>query len=105
MRAKREGYTPFYVNAGAGTTVLGSYDPFVQIGQLCRKHGLWFHVDGSWGGSVAFSEKLKYKLIGAEMADSLTVNPHKMLGVPVTCSFLLTRDTRVFHKANTLRAG
>ncbi|RPB25550.1 glutamate decarboxylase [Terfezia boudieri ATCC MYA-4762] len=105
LRAKREGYTPFYVNAGAGTTVLGSYDPFVQIGQLCREHGLWFHVDGSWGGAVAFSEKLKYKLIGAEMADSLTVNPHKMLNVPVTCSFLLTRDTRVFHKANTLRAG
>ncbi|KAF8458245.1 pyridoxal phosphate-dependent transferase [Kalaharituber pfeilii] len=105
LRAKCEGYTPFYVNAGAGTTVLGSYDPFIQIGHLCRKYGLWFHVDGSWGGSVAFSERLKYKLRGAEMANSLTVNPHKMLGVPVTCSFLLTRDTRIFHRANTLRAG
>lgn len=105
LRAKREGYTPFYVNAGAGTTVLGSYDPFPQIGQLCRKHNLWFHIDGSWGGSVVFSESLKHKMIGSGMADSLTVNPHKMLGVPMTCSFLLTRDTTVFHRANTLPAG
>ena len=102
---KNNGYTPLFVNAGAGTTVLGSYDPFREIGEVCRRLGLWFHVDGSWGGSVVFSERLKGKMYGADRADSVTVNPHKMLNVPVTCSFLLARDTRVFHRANTIEAG
>lgn len=103
--AKSQGFTPFYVNAGAGTTVLGSYDPFTEIAAVCKEHGLWFHVDGSWGGSVAFSENQRWRLRGVELADSLTVNPHKMLGVPVTCSFLLTNDTRRFHRATNLKAG
>ncbi|KZF22331.1 PLP-dependent transferase [Xylona heveae TC161] len=105
VKAKNEGCTPFYVNATAGTTVLGSYDLFDQIADICQAHGLWMHVDGSWGGPAVFSEKQKHKLKGAERADSLAVNPHKMLGVPVTCSFLLGQDLRKFHKANTLPAG
>jgi glutamate decarboxylase len=104
IRAKEEGYTPFYVNAGAGTTVLGSYDPFHEIADVCARHNLWFHVDGSWGGSVIFSDTYKHKLSGVERADSVTVNPHKMLGVPLTCSFLLTPDIRRFHAATSLKA-
>ncbi|RYP59649.1 hypothetical protein DL769_008450 [Monosporascus sp. CRB-8-3] len=104
-RAKAEGKTPLYVNATAGTTVLGSYDPFPEISAVCKEHGLWMHVDASWGGAAAFSARRRHKLAGAELADSLTVNPHKMLNVPVTCSFLLTPDTAVFHRANTLPAG
>lgn len=97
--------TPFFVNATAGTTVLGSFDPFEEISDVCRRHGLWMHVDGSWGGPVVFSAGQRAKLRGVERADSLAVNPHKMMGVPVTCSFLLGPDMRVFHKANTLPAG
>lgn len=104
-KAKSEGKTPFYVNATAGTTVLGSYDPFTEIAAVCKKHNLWMHIDGSWGGPVIFSEKHKYKLAGCELADSFAVNPHKMMGVPMTCSFLLGPDIRKFHKANTLPAG
>ncbi|KAL0638129.1 Glutamate decarboxylase 2 [Maublancomyces gigas] len=92
VSAKSEGYTPFYVNAGAGTTVLGSYDPFPEIAAVCKTHNLWFHVDGSWGGSVIFSENQKWRLKGVELADSMTVNPHKMLGVPMTCSFFLFHE-------------
>ncbi|KAH8819468.1 glutamate decarboxylase-like protein-like protein 1 [Xylogone sp. PMI_703] len=102
---QREGKTPLYVNATAGTTVLGSYDPFLEISKICRAHNLWLHVDGSWGGPAIFSKKQKHKLSGVEFADSLACNPHKMLGAPVTCSFLLTPDLNKFHKANTLRAG
>ncbi|EGY20243.1 hypothetical protein VD0002_g5087 [Verticillium dahliae] len=105
IKAKNEGKTPLYVNATAGTTVMGSFDPFVDISKVCKEFGLWLHVDGSWGGPVVFSSKQKGKLAGVELADSLTVNPHKMLNVPVTCSFLLTNDLAVFHKANTLPAG
>lgn len=99
------GHLPFYVNATAGTTVLGSYDPFESIAEVCRHHKLWMHVDGSWGGPVIFSGKEKWKLNGVARADSLAINPHKMMGVPVTCSFLLTPDLRKFHEANTLPAG
>ncbi|PGH11322.1 hypothetical protein AJ79_04938 [Helicocarpus griseus UAMH5409] len=105
MKAKNEGKTPFYVNATAGTTVLGSFDPLEEIASVCRKHNLWFHIDGSWGGSFAFSKKQRAKLAGSHLADSIAINPHKMLGVPVTCSFLLGADMSKFHRANTLPAG
>ncbi|KAH8592296.1 glutamate decarboxylase-like protein-like protein 1 [Bisporella sp. PMI_857] len=105
ITAKAQGKTPFYVNATAGTTVLGSYDLFESISEICKKHNLWLHIDASWGGPVAFSEKYRYKLHGSHLADSLAVNPHKMLGTPLTCSFLLGPDLRVFHKANTLPAA
>lgn len=105
QETKDEGRTPLYVNATAGTTVLGSFDPFVEISKICKAHNLWFHVDGSWGGPAIFSSKQKHKLSGVELADSLAVNPHKMMGAPLTCSFLLGPDLNNFHKANTLRAG
>ena len=104
-KTKDAGKTPFYVNATAGTTVLGSFDPFKEISAVCKKHNLWLHVDASWGGPVIFSSKQKHKLAGIELADSLAVNPHKMMGAPITCSFLLGPDLTKFHKANTLPAG
>ncbi|OAX84247.1 hypothetical protein ACJ72_01387 [Emergomyces africanus] len=105
VKAKNEGWTPFYVNATAGTTVLGSFDPLEKIAPICQKHNLWLHVDGSLGGSFAFSRKQRVKLAGAHLVDSITINPHKILGVPVTCSFLLGADMTKFHRANTLPAG
>ncbi|RDW86319.1 pyridoxal phosphate-dependent decarboxylase family protein [Aspergillus mulundensis] len=104
-KALSEKRTPFYVNATAGTTVMGSFDPFEDIAAICKKHNLWLHIDGSWGGSFAFSKRQRHKLAGAEKANSIAINPHKMLGVPVTCSFLLASDLRQFHRANTLPAG
>lgn len=103
--AKARGCTPLYVNATAGTTVHGAYDPIRAVKEVCVEHGMWLHVDGAWGGSVAFSEKHRHKLDGTELADSLTINPQKMLNVPMTCSFLLTNDLSRFHAANSLRAG
>ncbi|TQV92672.1 hypothetical protein V2A60_009142 [Cordyceps javanica] len=103
--AKARGRTPLYVNATAGTTVMGVYDPIRDIRAVCDEHGMWLHVDGAWGGSVAFSRAHRHKLDGAALADSLTINPQKMLNVPMTCSFLLTNDLRRFHEANSLRAG
>ncbi|OJJ51607.1 hypothetical protein ASPZODRAFT_148862 [Penicilliopsis zonata CBS 506.65] len=105
QKAQSEGRTPFYVNATAGTTVMGSFDPFHEISAICKRHKLWLHVDGSWGGSFAFSQRQRGKLSGAEKANSIAINPHKMLGAPITCSFLLASDIRQFHRANTLPAG
>ncbi|KAI1432089.1 glutamate decarboxylase [Xylaria sp. CBS 124048] len=105
VATKEKGMTPLYVNATAGTTVLGSYDPFHEIADVCAEFGLWMHVDASWGGPVAFSAQQRHKLAGVERADTITTNPHKMMNVPTTCSFLLTRDVSVLHRANTLPAG
>ncbi|KAL2151289.1 hypothetical protein VTH82DRAFT_6387 [Thermothelomyces myriococcoides] len=104
-RAKAEGKTPLYVNATAGTTVMGSYDPFPEIAAICAEFNLWLHIDASWGGPAIFSPTHRHKLAGSHLANSLTVNPHKMMNVPVTCSFLLGPDMAVFHRANTLPAG
>lgn len=102
--ALKDGYTPFFINATAGTTVFGSFDDLEAIGPIAKKYNLWLHVDGSWGGNVAFSKTHRQKVRGVCNADSVTVNPHKMLGTPTTCSFLLVRDVRNFQTANSLSA-
>ena len=103
--SRERGQTPFYVNATAGTTVLGSFDPFDEIANVCKEEDLWLHVDGSWGGSLIFSEKLrKERFHGLEKVDSFAITPHKMLGVPVTCSFLIGRDMRQFYAASCIEA-
>lgn len=104
-KARDEDLTPFFVCATSGTTVLGSYDPLPAIAKVCEREHLWFHVDASWGGAVVFSRNQEHKMTGSELADTITFNPHKMLGVPVTCSFLLTSDLRQFKRANTISAG
>lgn len=103
-KSKDSGFTPFYVNATAGTTVLGSYDPIGALASICNTHSLWLHVDASWGGPAIFSHEHAHKLAGSQLAASIAINPHKMMGVPITCSFLLGADLRQFHAANTLPA-
>lgn len=61
-----QGKVPFVVNATAGSTVLGAYDPLNAIADICERHGLWMHVDGAWGGSVLLSEKLKSRMAGVD---------------------------------------
>ena len=104
-KAKEEGYTPFYLNATAGTTVLGSFDPFPALSDTCKAHNIWMHIDASWGGPLIFSPTHKVELEGSHRADSIAINPHKMMGVPITCSFLLGPDLRLFHASNTLPAN
>ena len=98
------GHQPFYVCATAGTTVRGAYDPLLPISKISKKYGMWLHVDAAWGGPVVFSAKHRWKLEGSECAQSIACNPHKMMGVPLTCSFLLGKDLRKFHAANALSA-
>jgi glutamate decarboxylase len=104
MKAISDGYTPLYINATAGTTVFGSFDPLLELSVVAKKYNMWLHVDGSWGGNVIFSSEQGYRLKGSHLVDSITASPHKMLGVPTTCSFLLVPDERVFIQANSLDA-
>jgi glutamate decarboxylase len=96
---------PLFVCGTAGTTVRGAYDTLESIGMLAQEYNAWFHVDACWGGAAVFSDKLKYRLAGSELADSIAYNPHKLLGVPQICSFLLGKDLRTFWYANSLTAG
>jgi len=92
-----DGWTPCFVNATAGTTVLGAFDPLKEIGQICQKYDAWFHVDGAYCGSVMFSDKLRHHIEGSEMADSFTMNAHKMLSTPLSCSMIVVREkTRLY---------
>ena len=61
-----QGFEPFFVNATAGTTVLGAYDPLHAIADVCERHGLWMHVDGCWGGSAAASGNYRHLVSGVE---------------------------------------
>ncbi len=92
-----KGYTPTFVNATAGTTVLGAFDPLRPIGEICKKYDLWFHVDGAYCGSVMFSEKLRHHIDGSELADSFTLNAHKMLSTPLSCSIIVVKDKKCLY--------
>ena len=93
----KEGFIPTYVNATAGTTVLGAFDPIDKIADITEKYKIWLHVDGAYSGSVIFSEKYKHLIKGAERSDSFSYNAHKMLGTPLTCSIILVKDKKQLH--------
>ena len=59
--------------------MLGSFDDLDAIADVCERHGLWLHVDGSWGGPVLFSERWRHLVHGIARCDSLAINPHKLL--------------------------
>merc|ERR1712227_654768 len=102
--AKDEGIVPFFVNATAGTTVVGAYDPLDEIAEICERYGLWMHVDTCWGGGALLSNTHKYLLKGIERADSVAWNPHKMMGAPLQCCAFLTRHTDLMKECHSADA-
>ncbi len=94
-----KGLSPFFVNATAGTTVLGTYDPIDNLSVICNKYNLWLHVDGALGGAAMFSERYKYLLGGIEKSDSFAFNAHKMLGVPLSSSMIFARDKKYLYQS------
>ncbi|WP_111682084.1 pyridoxal phosphate-dependent decarboxylase family protein [Winogradskyella tangerina] len=91
------GYTPFFVNATAGTTVLGAFDDVESISKVCKRYGLWLHVDGAYCGGVIFSRNYKHLLSNLQLSDSFSVNAHKMLGTPLSCSIIVTQHKAQLH--------
>ncbi len=93
----KDGFEPFFVNATAGTTVLGAFDDLEAISKVCKKHKLWLHVDGAYCGGVIFSKKNRHLVNGLEQSDSFSVNAHKMLGTPLSCSIIVTQNKAQLH--------
>ena len=90
------------VVATIGTTGMGSVDPIAAIADQCAAAGTWLHVDAAYAGSAAILPELRPLFDGWERADSIGVNPHKWLGVPMDCSVLWTRRVEAFRDAFSL---
>jgi len=96
----RNGSKPFFVGATAGTTVRGCFDPIEQISKVCKKYNIWFHIDGSWGGSALLSEKHKQLLKGSGQSDSFTWCPHKAMAQPLMCTAILFKNPDILVNIN-----
>jgi aromatic-L-amino-acid decarboxylase len=90
LQDKVAGRTPIAVVASAGTVSTGAIDPFPQIADIARRHGAWFHIDGAYGALAAMSDRAKFN--GLELADSISLDPHKWLYQPLDCGCLLYRS-------------
>jgi aromatic-L-amino-acid decarboxylase len=96
------GWTPFAVAATVGTTSTTSVDPVPAIADICEREGLWLHVDAAYGGTAAILPECRHVLDGCERADSLVVNPHKWLFVPIDLSAFYTRRPEIVRSAFSL---
>jgi aromatic-L-amino-acid/L-tryptophan decarboxylase len=101
-RDRAAGLLPFAVVATVGTTSTTSVDPVPEIAAICRREGLWLHVDAAYAGSAAICPELRLRMPGIELCDSLVVNPHKWLFTPVDCSVLYVRDQALLREAFSL---
>jgi len=95
----RAGRRPLFVTATAGTTNTGAIDPLAEIAELCHARGVWLHVDAAYGGFATLTARGRDALRGIELADSVTLDPHKWLYQPYECGALLVRDDDVLRRA------
>jgi aromatic-L-amino-acid/L-tryptophan decarboxylase len=96
LRDKALGITPVAVVASAGTVSTGAIDPLRQIADIAHRHGAWFHIDGAYGALAAIAERNKFE--GMELADSISLDPHKWLYQPLDCGCLLHRSPEAAQK-------
>lgn len=97
--------TFFAVVATAGTTNFGIIDDLTSVAEVCRELGIWFHVDGAYGGAGLAAPSVRDLYAGIEHCDSFIVDPHKWLFAPFDCCALLYRDPEAGRRAHTQHAG
>jgi glutamate/tyrosine decarboxylase-like PLP-dependent enzyme len=96
---KAVGFVPFCVIATAGTTNSGAIDDLVALAEVSKRHGLWLHVDGAYGAAAIFSDHHRDLVRGIELADSITLDPHKWLAMPFAAGVVLTRHPETLRQA------
>jgi len=94
---RRSGHQPFCVAGTAGTVGTGAIDPLDAIADVAERHGLWFHVDASYGGFAALAPAVRARLSAFARADSIALDPHKWLYLPLDCGCVLYRDPAAAH--------
>jgi glutamate/tyrosine decarboxylase-like PLP-dependent enzyme len=95
----------FAVVATAGTTNFGIVDDLASVARVCAELGVWFHVDGAYGGAGLAASSIRPLYDGIEQADSFIVDPHKWFFAPFDCCALLYRDPMVARAAHTQNAS
>lgn len=95
---KEKGLLPFVAIGTAGTTNTGSIDPLEEMAEICKTHGMWFHIDGAFGASVLLSPKYRHLLQGTALSDSISWDAHKWLFQTYGCAMVLVKDIRhLYH--------
>jgi glutamate/tyrosine decarboxylase-like PLP-dependent enzyme len=92
----KAGKTPVAVVASAGTVSTGAIDPFPEIERIARQYKAWFHIDGAYGALAAIADPKKFA--GIELADSISLDPHKWLYQPLDCGCLLYQSSEAARK-------
>lgn len=99
------GMKPFCIVGHAGSINVGAIDPFVELSRVARAHGLWLHLDGAIGGLAPILPELREAYRGFELADSISFDAHKWMGVPYECGCFLVRDPSAMARAFSISAS
>lgn len=102
LKDMADGHLPCAVVATVGTTSTTSVDPVEAIAAVCHKHRIWLHVDAAYGGAMALLPEGRWAMGGTDAADSIVVNPHKWLFVPLDFSVLYTRKPEMLRAVFSL---
>jgi glutamate/tyrosine decarboxylase-like PLP-dependent enzyme len=97
--------TFFAVVATSGTTNFGIVDDLESVADVCREFGIWFHVDGAYGGAGLAAPSVRHLYAGIEHCDSFIVDPHKWLFAPFDCCALIYRNPALARAAHTQHAS
>jgi aromatic-L-amino-acid decarboxylase len=101
---RNQGRKPFMVVANAGTTNTGSVDPLDELAAVCREEDLWLHIDASYGGFAAITDRGRRSLAGLEHGDSWALDPHKWLYQGYECGSVLLRRPQLLRDAFNVTA-
>jgi aromatic-L-amino-acid decarboxylase len=93
-RDREAGLRPFFVSATLGTTSSNAFDPLPELGRICRREGLWLHVDAAMCGTAALCPEFRHLQDGLELADSYAFNPHKWMFTNFDCDCFYVADRR-----------
>jgi aromatic-L-amino-acid decarboxylase len=99
---RQKGFHPMAVVATVGTTATASVDPIPDIAKICRKEKMWLHIDAAYGGGFAIVPEYEWLRDGWNMADSVVINPHKTVFVPLDFSVLYVRNLERLRRVFTL---
>jgi len=99
---KAEGHLPCAVVATVGTTSTTSVDSIYEVGEICRDHGIFLHVDMAYAGSAMIAPEFRRYLKGIEAADTIVTNPHKWLFTPFDLSVLYVKDIELLKRTFSL---
>ncbi len=103
-RDRAAGFVPFMVVGSAGTTNTGAVDDLQALAEVARSESLWLHLDAAYGGFFMLTERGRRAMQGIELADSITLDPHKGMFLPYGTGCLLARDRRALERAHRIDA-